>query len=222
MVEVKFCGLTRPEDAARAAELGASYAGVIFAGGPRLLTPGRAREVFAPLAGTGVRRVGVFGHQGVDEVASLATAAGVDVVQLHGDPTGAAIARLRTRFAGRVWAVRRLADAALPPGAAEIASAADGVVLDAAVPGRLGGTGVALDWAGLGPAVGALRAAGREGMPIVLAGGLRPGNVARAVALVRPDVVDVSSGVESVPGVKDPEAMRAFMVAAREASAEER
>jgi phosphoribosylanthranilate isomerase len=88
---------------------------------------------------------------------------------------------------------------------------ADAVVLDAAVVGQLGGTGVAIDWAALAPEMHRLRMRGR----VVLAGGLRPENVARAVALATPDIVDVSSGVESAPGAKDPERMRAFARAVR-------
>ena len=75
-----------------AADLGASYAGVIFAGGPRLVSPERAREVFAPLSGSDVRRVGVFGVQPIEEIARLARAARVDVVQLHGGATAESIA----------------------------------------------------------------------------------------------------------------------------------
>lgn len=221
MVEVKFCGLTRAEDAARAAALGASYAGVIFAGGPRALTVARAREVLAPLAGGPLRRVGVFGAQSVEETAAMADAAGVDVVQLHGGASVDAIERLRSRFGGAIWAVLRLPGSELPAGAAAIAEAADGIVLDAAVPGQLGGTGVALEWGALAPLTGTLRPPGRAGWRLVLAGGLKPVNVAGAVALVRPDVVDVSSGVESAPGVKDPESMRAFVEAARAALIEE-
>jgi phosphoribosylanthranilate isomerase len=91
---------------------------------------------------------------------------------------------------------------------------ADALVLDAKVPGQLGGTGVALDWAALANDVSAWRAA-HPGVRLVLAGGLTPENVQRAIGLLGPDVVDVSSGVESAPGIKDPERLQAFVDAVR-------
>jgi phosphoribosylanthranilate isomerase len=212
VVELKFCGLTRPEDAARAAALGASYAGVIFAGGPRQLTPARAREVLAPLVGTSARRVGVFGQAAPDEILRIARESALDVLQLAGDAEGVTLRALRERFDGAIWPVVHLSpDAPDVPAAAgaHLAEGADAVVLDARMSGRLGGTGVALDWAAIAPAVARLRTQGR----VVLAGGLRQENVARAIALLHPDVVDVSSGVESAPGIKDPERMRAFAAA---------
>lgn len=208
MAEVKFCGLTRPEDAAIALEEGARYAGVIFAGGPRLVSEARAREVFAPLRGTDVGRVGVFGAQPLDEIVRIAHAARVDVVQLHGGTTSEGVRELRSRFAGGIWVVLRMkSGAAWPADAPELASDADALLLDAAVEGQLGGTGVSLDWSSLHGSVQGVR---RGGMRVVLAGGLRPESVGDAVRRVQPDVVDVSSGVESAPGIKDHDRMRAF------------
>lgn len=218
MAEVKFCGLTRPADAAMAAELGAAYAGVIFAGGPRLIAPERAREVFAPLAGSDVLRVGVFGTQSIEEIARLARVAGVDVVQLHGGATAESVARLRESFDGAVWGVERVSGPLSPSSLEGWDATVDAIVLDAAVAGRLGGTGVTLDWPDVTAAVDTVRG----DLKVVLAGGLRPGNVGEAVRMVRPDVVDVSSGVEgSTPGVKDHELMRAFARSARQAMDEE-
>jgi phosphoribosylanthranilate isomerase len=206
---MKFCGLTRPEDAAYAAELGAAYLGVIFAGGPRLVTPERAAEV---LGDRGPRRVGVVGSQSAEEIAEIAGVAGLDAVQLHGDPTAADVERVRRRFAGAVWAVLRLDTPVLPERAEGLFGAADAVLLDAKVAGHSGGgTGVALDWRGLAPALERFR--GRGGAPLVLAGGLRPENVGEAIALIAPDVVDVASGVERAPGVKDHARMRGFAAA---------
>ena len=217
MVEVKFCGLTRPEDAALAVDLGAGYCGVIFAGGPRMLTPSRALEVLSAVNGSPTKRVGVFGAQPVDEVLEIADEVSLDVLQFADGAADAHRVGLRERFEGRIWQV-----AHTKPGAARgvrdpslwFNRGVDAVVLDAAVAGQLGGTGVALDWAALAPEMQRLRLRGR----VVLAGGLRPENVARAIALATPDVVDVSSGVESAPGTKDPERMRAF---AREVRAHE-
>ncbi len=214
MVEVKFCGLTRAGDAAQAVALGAAYAGVIFAGGPRLVSPAQAREVLAPLAGTSLRRVGVFGAQSVSDMLRIADETALDVLQLSGGADDDTRVGLRARFGGAIWPVahvrpgeeRNVIDA-LP----WYDSGADAVVLDAAVAGQLGGTGVRLDWDMLAGEVRRLRARG----PVVLAGGLRAENVAEAIRLTQPDVVDVSSGVESAPGHKDLERMRAFMAALR-------
>lgn len=211
--DVKFCGLTREEDARFAGELGASYTGVILAGGPRHLPLDRARQVLD--AAHGPKRVGVFGRATADEVADQAGVLGLDVVQLHADPTVSDVVALRARFAGEVWAVLRLAAAALPAHASELADAADAVVLDRHSTGALGGTGQVLPWEELAGSLGMIRQRAR----IVLAGGLHHGNVHEALRHVVPDIVDVSSGVESAPGIKDHQKMRAF--AARAASREE-
>ena len=213
--DVKFCGLTRAEDAAHAVALGAAYTGVIFAGGPRQLDAARARAVLDG-AGNGARRVGVFAAQPASEIAATARSVGLDVVQLHGDSSAAAIDAAREATGGEVWAVLRIRGAELPPEAADAFAAADAVVLDALVDGggALGGTGVMFDWAAGAAAIERLRSAGRA--RLVLAGGLRPENVARAIDLIAPDVVDVSSGVESSPGIKDHARMRAFTTAVRQ------
>ena len=111
-----------------------------------------------------------------------------------------------------MWPVLRVDGIVLPSNAPALAEAAGALVLDAKVLGQLGGTGTALDWAGLVDAVKQLRAA-VPGLELVLAGGLRAANVAQAIALLEPDVVDVSSGVETAPGVKDPVAVEAFVSA---------
>lgn len=206
MVEVKFCGLTRAEDARAAIEAGGRYLGVIFAGGPRNVTPERAREILGD-ATEEIPRVGVFGAQGADEIARIADEADVDVVQLHADPDAEQVHAVR-EIAGRpVWAVLRIEGAALPGGAAELFEAAERVVLDARAPGALGGTGVRVDWAGVREAVTRVR--GRT--PLVLAGGLGPEVVGEAIAALAPTIVDVSSGVERAPGIKDHARMRAFV-----------
>lgn len=212
MVEVKFCGLTRAADAAEAVALGAGYVGAIFAGGPRVLTPEAAREVLRPAAGTGARRVGVFGAQSTAEILRMTSVAELDIVQLSYGGSAELRIGLRAAFSGGVWAVAHVADvAAVDAAVAWFDDGIDVVVLDAAVAGKLGGTGVALDWAAVAPAVRRLRERGR----VVLAGGLRPENVAAALDVVAVDIVDVSSGVESAPGIKDPSRMRAFAEAVR-------
>ena len=209
MVDIKFCGMTRPEDARYAGELGARYVGVILAEGPRKLSDDAARCVLAPFAATpgGVERVGVFGKGSPQEFAERAKQLGLDVVQLHGDPDAGTVAELRKLWRGKVWAVQRVEGTTIPAATANLFDVADAVVLDARVPGKLGGTGVALSWIELRPQVEPLRARRAR---LVLAGGLRPENVAAAVDALHPDVVDVSSGVEATVGVKDRDRMRAF------------
>jgi phosphoribosylanthranilate isomerase len=142
--------------------------------------------------------VAVVGSGAPSVTAPIALAAGADVIQLHADPTADDVTAMRRHWQGQVWAALRVEGATLPPFAAELFDAADAVVLDARVAGALGGTGVTLPWAELAEAL----TAARRGRTLVLAGGLRPATVAEAAAALAPDVVDVSSGVESSPGVK--------------------
>jgi len=209
--DLKFCGLTRPGDAAVAAELGAAFAGAIFAGGPRLLDARGANAMFDGLAGSPVRRVGVFGDRPLDELLRIADDTRLDVLQLHDGATPSRLLSLRERFDGAIWAVVRVTGAELESLPQVVLAAVDAVVLDTAVGGRSGGTGMSFDWGASAAAVRGIS----ERCPVVLAGGLRPDNVQRAVRLLAPRVVDVSSGVESAPGIKDPELMRAFALAAR-------
>lgn len=216
MAEIKFCGLTRSEDAAYAGALGAAYLGVVFAGGPRVLTPARARSVLDGCL-TEARRVGVFGGARPAEIGRVAREARLDVVQLHGDPTAADVRALRGECGAELWAVVRITDT-LPPDIEELFAAADAVLIDARVAGSLGGNGVAVEWDALRRELSERRGERR----VVLAGGLAPENVGRALATLRPDVVDVSSGVESSPGIKDHARMRAFAAAVAGAAQEKR
>jgi phosphoribosylanthranilate isomerase len=153
----------------------------------------------------------VFAEQEASMVAACVATAGLTVAQLHTRRSAGELRALREAAGVPVWAVLRLAGGELPEDYERLADAADAIVVDALVPGRLGGTGVAVDWVALAES---LRRRGRPRL-LVLAGGLRPENVARAVGLVAPDVVDVSSGVELAPGHKDHARMRAFAAAAR-------
>jgi phosphoribosylanthranilate isomerase len=210
VVEVKFCGLTRREDVVWAVTLGAEYVGAIFAGGPRMRTVDEAAALFRDVPPE-VGRVGVFAADDPARIGAVARAVGLTVVQLHGDPGAADIRAVRAHFDGEVWGVIRTEGARLPDDADALFEAADAVLLDAKVAGQMGGTGVTLDWAALARTLDERRG----GTPVVLAGGLAAANVAEAVRLVAPQVVDVSSGVESAPGIKDHEKMRAFLDAAR-------
>jgi phosphoribosylanthranilate isomerase len=213
VVEVKFCGLTRSEDAAQAAALGARYAGFIFAGGPRERTPSVAVGVLS--AAPPCRRVGVFGADALTRIPATVSTCPLDVVQLHADPGPADVAAVRRVFDGAVWAVVRVEGDAVPTGIADLFAAADAVVLDARAPGGLGGSGRAFDWA----AVARRLPQDRGATALVLAGGLRPENVQDGIRAIGPDIVDVSSGVESAPGIKDHARMAAFMRAAAGAEA---
>lgn len=205
MTEVKVCGLMRHEDAAAAAEAGARWLGVILAPGfGRSVTADDARVIFHGLP---AQRVGVFVDAGELILRSVAGAAGVDVLQLHGDEPPELAARMRA--AGwEVWkAVRARGADDFSAAVARYAGSVDALLVDGYSPGSHGGVGASFPW----EAVAARRGELPEGMRLIAAGGLRPDNVARAVRILRPHAVDVSSGVESAPGRKDPQAVREFV-----------
>jgi phosphoribosylanthranilate isomerase len=201
--------MTRPQDAALAAEIGASYIGVVFAEGPRRVSPSQGRKIL-DAAGDKVRRVGVFGTNDPDEIARASEEAGLDVAQLHADPTTADVRSIRKKFRGEIWAAIRIAGHHIPHESELLFDAADAIVLDARSEKRLGGTGQALPWSDLAVDL----AHDRGSSAVVLAGGLKPDNVVSAIRTLAPDVVDVSSGIESAPGIKDPWLMREFYAAA--------
>ena len=207
--EVKICGLTRRSDAEVVAAAGARYAGVVLApGGKRSITPTAAAALFANLP---LVRVGIFVDAPIDVVSLDADVAGLDVLQLHGNEPVTTVRALRARGRWRVWkAVRLRAPDDLTRAVGDYGGEVDGLLLDAWSPDAAGGTGTRFDWAALAPV--------RAGLPtrvrLIVAGGLTPGNVDLAIRILTPDVVDVSSGVELSPGVKDPSAIPAFVAAA--------
>jgi phosphoribosylanthranilate isomerase len=202
---VKICGLTRPEDAEQAATAGASYLGVVLAGGPRRVSLAKAADVVA--ASRGVPVLGVFGDQSVEEILSIARDVGLSGAQLHGSYSRDDAARLNS--AGLiVWRVVRIASPADLDRLAEASLDAETVLVEPRVPHADGGGGVPLDLAI------AVEARSRlADVRMALAGGLTAETVGAAVALVRPDVADVSSGVESLPGIKDHEKIARFLEA---------
>ncbi len=204
-VRVKICGLTRPADAARAVGAGASYLGVVLAGGPRLVTVEQAAEVVA--AGGSVPAFGVYGEQTVEDILRISDRAGLAGAQLHGRFTRTDAAALRAHGLV-VWRVVRIAAARDLDLLDDATFESDAVHVEPRVPHVAGGSGVALD-----PALAREARARLAGHTMVLAGGLTPATVADAAALVRPEVVDVSSGVEGLPGEKDPEKIARFMEA---------
>lgn len=205
MTRVKICANTSLDDAERAATLGAWAIGLIFVPGtPREVTVDTATGIAAALR----RRTevcGVFANAPLDEVAAVADAVGLTMLQLHGDEGPAYCAEAARRTGARVAKaarVRSRADLhALEP------FHTDFHLLDAHVDGRLGGTGTTWDWD--------LVAQRRSGTPLVVSGGLSPENVGEAIRRTRPFAVDVASGVEAQPGRKDPEKLEAFFAAAR-------
>lgn len=199
---VKICGITRLEDALAAVRLGADALGFNFwPGSRRYLPPAAARDLIRALPPF-VTTVGVFVDPSRDEAVSAAAISGVQVLQLHGDEPPELCAHLPLPV---LKGIRVAGPAALALLGRYVGVA--GFLLDAASPGY-GGSGQTFDWS--------LVAGAAERVTVVLAGGLTPANVAEAVRAVRPYAVDVASGVESAPGVKDPELMSRFIRAAKE------
>jgi phosphoribosylanthranilate isomerase len=192
---VKICGITRPEDAAAAVALGASALGFIFwPGSPRAIDPHRARTIAATLPPF-VTTVGVFVNQPAGFINSVSNLVGLGVVQLHGDENPVFAAAVKRPV---LKAISLPAD---KPSTARW-SARTMLLVDAHDPVRRGGTGRIADW-GLAAELARHRA-------IVLAGGLTPENVADAVDWVQPFGIDVSSGIEVAPGIKDHDLMIAL------------
>ncbi len=225
MTRVKICGLTRLEDALAAVAAGADYLGFIFyPPSPRAIAPEAATALVARLRAAAADRfarpdrprlVGVFVNQSPAVVAAVLAQCGLDLAQLSGDESPDVMAAPASPLFGRAYkALRpRLADEAAAGGARYLApDTLPGPRLLLDTPhGRLyGGTGETGDWA--------LAAALTAAVPrLMLAGGLTPDNVAAAVVRVRPYAVDVAGGVESAPGIKDPDRVRAFVAAAKAA-----
>jgi phosphoribosylanthranilate isomerase len=204
---VKICGITSPEDASLAVESGADALGLVFWHmSPRRVDPARAADIVRGLPQS-VLRVGVFVDAPREDMERIADAVGLDVLQLHGDEPPEALAGLPRPALKAV----RVGPGFAAEEAARYREHAAGLVVDTRLPGETqmpGGTGVPFDWSlvqGLAARVSFL----------MLAGGLSPANVAEAVRAVRPQAVDVSSGVEGLPGRKDPAKVRAFLEAAR-------
>ena len=235
MFHVKICGVTTAEDARMVAAAGADAIGLNFVpGSPRRLEPAQARAVAAAVP-AGVVRVGVFAGAAPEEMLALARDLALDAIQLHGhlsggpsDDSGPVDPPERCRDLAGFPVIRavRLDDSRSPAerldaarrwiAAAVAAGAGPGmVIVDAAVPrgaaaGQLGGTGATVDWE-------AVARAGTVGVPMALAGGLGPENVAAAIRASSCRAVDTASGVERAPGRKDPVKVGLFVAAARAA-----
>jgi phosphoribosylanthranilate isomerase len=206
MTKIKFCGLRTASDAKHAASLGATYGGAILTSSIRQVTPEAAREIFD--AAPELKSVGVLSRESTSNILRIAERARLDVLQLHGRFTAEDCAEIRQEFDGQVWFVIGVDEktAAIPAHWRELADSADALVLDTSVRGQTGGTGRAFNWSSVSQEVSEMSL----DIPVVLAGGLTAENVASAIATLHPAVVDISSGVESAPGVKSHERMTAF------------
>jgi len=201
---VKICGITRRDDALAAARLGAHAVGLVFcARSPRNVSIAAAQEIVAALPPF-VMAVGLFVDAAARDIEAVLSEVRLDLLQFHGDETAAFCARFGVPFikAARVRPGLDLIQYARDYGAAR------GLLLDAFVDGTHGGTGTAFDWSLIPPDLS---------LPIVLSGGLNPANVSDAIRRVSPWAVDVSSGVEASPGIKDPQKIAAFMKEVRSA-----
>ena len=197
---VKICGITRAEDALLAAQLGASAVGfILWPGSSRFIDPDRAREIVTMLPAN-VLTVGVFVDQPASDVRGVAKQVGLGAIQLHGHESIDYALRLMEPVIKAV-PVTDAFDVAALDGIPESIT----VLLDAHDPVKRGGTGRTIDW------TLAARAAARR--PVMLSGGLNPANVRAAVDAVRPYGIDLSSGVESSPGVKNHDSLRALFEA---------
>jgi phosphoribosylanthranilate isomerase len=200
MTRVKICGITGPEDAVRAVDLGAWALGMVFwPGSPRVCPPDEAEAIGAELHRR-VELTGVFVNASLDEVALLADRCRLSLLQLHGDE-GPAYCREAARRTGcRVMKSARVRDAAQVQ--ALRAFPTDLHLLDAYSASAPGGTGETFNWE--------LARLHAGTPPVVLSGGLTPDNVAEAIAAVQPWGVDTASGTEAAPGHKDPAKLEAF------------
>lgn len=200
---IKFCGMTRPGDVRLAVELGADAVGLVFAAAsPRRLEPGQAEALRAAVPPL-VSAVALFMDNPGSEVEAVIRRIKPDLLQFHGAESDAFCRGFGLPFV-KVLAMGGGGDALALRKRYPSASA---FLLDGHAPGESGGNGVSFDWSRV-PVLG---------KPVFLAGGLKPGNVAEAVRAVRPYAVDVSSGIESAPGLKDGGRMQAFVDEVRRA-----
>lgn len=199
MTKVKICGITRLMDAEAAVSMGAAALGFVFAKSPRRISPEAAAEIALKVP-TSVKTVGVFVNEDPVRIEEIAYLCGLDLVQLHGNEPPAVCAQL----APHVIKAFRIRDEVSLSKLNAYKGTVYAVLLDAYQVGVNGGTGKTFDWKLAQKAQG-------KGIPVVLSGGLNPNNISDALTQVNPFAVDVSSGIEKRPGVKDHQKMRQFM-----------
>ena len=209
-IRVKICGLTRAEDVAAVAAAGAAYAGfVFFPKSPRNVSIEAARNLAIEVP-VGIAKVALVVNADDAALDAITAAVPLDILQLHGSETPERVTEIRTRYGLPVMKAVGVADADDVAKLDIYAQVADQILVDAKPPKDAvlpGGNGVSFDWR--------LISARRWTRPWMLAGGLTPENAAEAVALTGTRQVDVSSGVESAPGVKDAGLIRDFVSAVR-------
>ena len=206
---VKICGITRPEDALDAATAGVDALGLNFySRSPRVVSVAEANRILAVLPSF-VTRVGLFVNPSDAELRNILNNVQLDVLQFHGDEEPQFCASFNRPY---LKAIRVKPDMDLAV-ALQHYSSAQGILLDAWHETLLGGTGLAFDW----NVVDRLDKSVRLNHRLILAGGLQPGNVVQAIHKTRPWALDVSSGVESAPGIKTPELIQQFINAAQSA-----
>ena len=217
MFRIKICGITTVTHGRQAVEAGADAIGLnFFPESPRYVTLDQAAAIVQTTPNT-ICRVGLFVNASLETILATTNQLRLDMIQLHGDETPEYFAQLRGH---RIIAARRC-----PAGFESLLSFVDqcqkrsclpeAILIDGYQQGQYGGTGQTADWDAVAALSGSLR-----GAQLILAGGLIPENVATAIHQVRPDAVDTASGVESKPGVKDPQKMRDFVTAAQRAFAD--
>ncbi len=209
-LRIKICGLTTPEDAVAARALGADYLGMILSQGfSRSILPDEAVDIGliadAPL-------VAVLVDESLDEAERIAEVSGASVIQLHGNEDGEYVEQLRGRGKWAIWKAVRVRDPSDVTEAVEaVGGSVDGLLLDGWHANHVGGSGASFAWED----VRVLRDRIPRELKVIVAGGLTPANVAEAVETLRPDIVDVVSGVELHVRRKDPELVEAFVRNAR-------
>lgn len=205
MTKIKICGLTRVEDALLSAQLGADFLGFIFVpDSPRFIEPEAAAEIIRAVAASEAspKAVGVFRDASNEYIREVAAVAGLDLVQLHGTETEEDISTLDLPAVKSFRVGDTLPDTTSVP-------SAEWLLFDTYDERRSGGTGRCFDWS--------LLAMYPRSKPFFLAGGLTPDNVGAAVSLARPDAIDLASGVEAEPGIKDHDKLRSLFERVRRA-----
>ncbi len=199
MIRVKICGITQIADAEMAVRWGANALGFIFAESPRQITPQKARDITRRISPF-VQTVGVFVNEQLSKIREIVDFCGLDLVQLHGNESVSACSGMGPKVikAFRVQGEKTLNEIA------NYKNHVRAILLDAYQKGINGGTGRTFDWEL------AIKAKA-SGIPMVLSGGLRPENIREALERVAPSAIDVSSGIEKRPGIKDHERMGMFM-----------
>jgi phosphoribosylanthranilate isomerase len=224
MFHIKICGITNPEDAHVAVDAGTDALGFnFFAGSKRYINFLTAKKLVESES-LACMKVGVFVNHTADELNEIAITVGLDAVQLHGDQPPSYLLDIERQYPiVRVYRVGASGFVAMKTDlmmCAKFGREPDAILLDALAPTEYGGTGQRLDWTTLADRIELLNFDRAEPLRLILAGGLTPENVAEAIQLVRPYGVDVASGVESAPGRKDPDKVRAFVAEARRGFAE--